>query len=67
MTSFWPKACRPRPMSTMSGRRAFDNHADYLALYGEDTAIPEMARPRITSARMLPATLRARLGIDAAA
>jgi hypothetical protein len=49
------------------GRRVFDNHAEYLALYGEDKAMPEMNRPRITSARMLPATLRARLGIDAAA
>ena len=48
-------------------RRAFDNHAEYVELYGEDVTIPEMTRPRITSARMLPAALRARLGIDAAA
>jgi hypothetical protein len=48
-------------------RRAFDNHAEYVELYGEDVTIPEMARPRITSARMLPAALRARLGLDTAA
>ncbi|NKX43902.1 Hint domain-containing protein [Roseicyclus persicicus] len=49
------------------GRRAFDNHAEYLALYGADRPIPESRLPRITAARHLPAGLRARLGIAAAA
>ncbi len=49
------------------GRQAFDNHAEYLALYGVETALPEMTRPRITAARHLPPALRARLGIDHAA
>ncbi|WP_323769606.1 Hint domain-containing protein [Antarctobacter sp.] len=42
-------------------RSSFDNHAEYLALYGVDTSIPEMPLPRISSARMVPAHLRARL------
>ncbi|WP_323769607.1 Hint domain-containing protein [Antarctobacter sp.] len=42
-------------------RSSFDNHAEYLALYGVDTTIPEMPLPRISSARMVPASLRDRL------
>lgn len=49
------------------GRQAFDNHTEYVALYGEDRKLPEMAQPRVTSARLLPAALRARLGLDHAA
>ena len=49
------------------GRKAFDNHAEYLALYGAEPALPEMAQPRITAAHHLPPALRARLGIDRAA
>ena len=45
------------------GRSAFDNHAEYLALYGCERIIPEMARPRISTARLLPEAIRARLGI----
>ncbi|GGF66503.1 Hint domain-containing protein [Mameliella alba] len=43
------------------GRRAFANHAEYTALYGEDRAIPEMSLPRISSARQVPEALRRRL------
>jgi hypothetical protein len=50
-----------------AGRRAFDNYADYVALYGEDRMIAENRAPRISSARMLPAALRARLGLAQAA
>lgn len=32
-------------------RRAFDNHAEYFALYGDDRSIPEMPLPRVSSAR----------------
>ncbi len=43
-------------------RRRFDNHADYVALYGESTpTIAEMALPRIKSARQLPHASRRRL------
>lgn len=49
------------------GRRAFENHAEYVALHGEDRVIPEMDRPRISSARQLPSGLRARLGLNRAA
>ncbi|WP_421906998.1 Hint domain-containing protein [Mameliella sp.] len=38
-------------------RRAFDNHDEYLALYGEDASITEMERPRISCARLLPQSL----------
>ncbi|MDG3040302.1 Hint domain-containing protein [Roseicyclus marinus] len=50
-----------------AGRAAFDNHADYLARYGHASPIPEMTRPRITTARHIPAALRARLGLQGAA
>ncbi len=43
-------------------RRAFDNFAEYLDLYGEERTIPEMPLPRISTARLVPAELRARLG-----
>tara|TARA_R100000789_G_scaffold96738_1_gene98622 strand:- start:25467 stop:26384 length:918 start_codon:yes stop_codon:yes gene_type:complete len=42
-------------------RSSFDNHAEYLALYGAEFAIPEMPLPRISSARQVPAFLRDRL------
>jgi len=45
------------------GRKAFDNYAEYLDLYGVERIIPEMDRPRISSQRLLPEALRARLGI----
>ena len=48
-------------------RRAFDNHAEYLALYGEDRPIAEHAMPRISALRQLPPGLRRRLGITRAA
>ena len=44
-----------------AGRAAFDNFADYLARHGAEHTLPEMTRPRITSARQLPAAIRARL------
>ena len=50
-----------------TGRRAFDNYAEYVALYGEDRALSENPAPRITAARQLPAALKARLGIAQAA
>lgn len=39
-------------------RSSFDNHAEYLALYGAEPAIPEMPMPRVSSARLLPASVR---------
>lgn len=42
-------------------RRAFDNHAEYVALYGDERVIGEMPCPRIASARLLPPLIRARL------
>ncbi|ASP23695.1 Hint domain protein (plasmid) [Antarctobacter heliothermus] len=45
------------------GRTAFDNYAEYLELYGAERIIPEMHRLRISTRRMLPNAMRARLGI----
>ncbi len=47
-------------------RRSFDNYGEYLALYGDEPAIAELDLPRISSARLLPASVRSRLGLDAA-
>ena len=46
-----------------AGRQGFDNHAEYIALYGADALIPEMGTPRITSPRLVPTATRDRLGI----
>lgn len=45
------------------GRSAFDNFAEYLELYGVERIVPEMDMPRVTTQRLLPDALRARLGI----
>ena len=42
-------------------RRAFDNYAEYLDLYGEDRTIAEAPYPRISSARQVPEALRQKL------
>ncbi|KMW56063.1 hypothetical protein AIOL_001015 [Candidatus Rhodobacter oscarellae] len=44
-----------------AGRAAFDNYQEYLDLYGAERIIPEMAMPRISSARLLPQTIKDRL------
>jgi hypothetical protein len=50
------------------GRQAFDNHDEYVALYGTELGpIPENTAPRITTARMVPQPVRARLGLHQAA
>jgi hypothetical protein len=43
------------------GRQVFDNYADYVALYGEERIITEAPYPRISTPRLLPPALRARL------
>ena len=45
------------------GRQAFDNYAEYLELYGAERIIPEMDRMRISSQRLVPDAIKARLGI----
>ncbi|MDF0595714.1 Hint domain-containing protein [Psychromarinibacter halotolerans] len=47
-------------------RRSFDNYGEYLALYGDEPAIAELDLPRVASARLLPASVRARIGLDGA-
>ena len=44
-------------------RRSFDNYAQYEALYGAERIVPEMALPRISSQRLLPDHVRAKLDI----
>lgn len=46
-----------------ASRRNFDNFAEYRNLFGEEDAVPELAMPRVTSARMLPASIRQRLAL----
>ena len=45
------------------GRRAFDNYAEFLALYGGEDTIAEMELPRISSLRQMPSSLRRRFGL----
>lgn len=49
------------------GRLAFDNATEFAAVQCDRPLKPEHMAPRITTARHLPATLRARLGIARAA
>ena len=48
----------------VTDRKSFDNHGEYLDLYGIERIIPEMPYPRISSARLVPASIRQRLGIS---
>lgn len=43
------------------GRSYFQNYAEYLELYGEERIIVEMDRPRISTNRLVPETVRQRL------
>ena len=45
-------------------RQVWDNLADYLALYGEESTMDELAMPRLVFSRQLPAEIRALAGID---
>ena len=42
-------------------RRAFDNYSEYLDLCDVDRIIPEMSRPRISGARLVPQAVKDRL------
>ena len=53
----------PETYLDIPGRMAFDNHQEYLDLYGAERIIPEMDRMRITSQWLLPDAIKARLGI----
>jgi len=46
-----------------AGRQGFDNYQEYLARNTVDRVIPEMDRPRISSSRLVPDAITARLGI----
>ncbi len=49
-----------------TGRKGYDNHAEYLELFGAERIIREMDLPRVASSRLVPAGLRAQLGLDEA-
>jgi hypothetical protein len=49
------------------GREAFDNHAEFAALYPEGREIEEMALPHAKAARQIPRRTRARLEARAVA
>jgi hypothetical protein len=48
-------------------RRTFDNYAEYEALHGEETVIPELDQPRAVSQRQVPRATRERLAAVATA
>ncbi len=43
------------------GRKTFDNYLEYLELFGAERVIREMFRPRISSRRLVPETIKLRL------
>lgn len=45
-------------------RSKFDNYAEYVDLYGEERAIDEMLHVRISTSRLVPAEIKARLAAD---
>jgi len=48
----------------VSSRRRFDNYQEFLDLYGAEPLTPAMSMPRVSSRRLLPPALKARLGLD---
>ena len=44
-------------------RRAFDNHAEFADLHGDQPEMEELPHPRASNARHLPARIKSRLGI----
>lgn len=48
-------------------RRVFDNFAEYEAMYGDEAEMAELPLPRATSARQVPASIKARLASKAVA
>lgn len=46
------------------GRNTFDNHAEYIDLYGAEPIIAEMPAPRISASRLVPDAIKARLEIE---
>ncbi len=44
-------------------RKLFDNYKQYLSLYGCERMFPEIALPRIATPRLLPASIKAKLGM----
>jgi hypothetical protein len=48
-------------------RCTFDNYAEYEALFGEETVIPELDQPRAMSQRQVPRATRERLAAVATA
>ena len=49
------------------GRRAFDNYAEFEALYGEVPEMEELPYPRAMSARQVPSRIKSRLSLSKAA
>ena len=47
-------------------RRAFDNYAEFEALYGDPMEMNELPYPRASNARHLPMRIKSRLGIISA-
>ncbi|MEM6460855.1 MAG: hypothetical protein AAF724_02955, partial [Pseudomonadota bacterium] len=47
----------------VTGRQTFDNHQDYLDLYGAERTIEEMERPRISAQRLVPEAIKRKIGI----
>lgn len=47
----------------VAGRRGFDNYQDYLDLCGHERLIQAQALPRISSARLVPNTIKDRLSL----
>lgn len=48
-------------------RQRFDNHGEYEALYGADSAMEQLEQPRAMSHRQVPAAIHARIAKAAAA
>lgn len=46
-------------------RSRFDNHQEYIDLYGVERVIPEMSYTRISAQRLVPSAIREKLGMAA--
>lgn len=61
------EGCPAESFLPLTDRRAFADHAAYIATHGGERFFGEMALPRVSAARLLPGAIRQRLGIGLAA
>lgn len=61
------EGCPAESFLPLTDRRAFADHAAYIATHGGERQFAEMPLPRVSASRLVPTAIRRRLGIGLAA